>query len=1473
MANGVLVGRGYVSIRPEFEGNWNRSVSTRASSAGSSFSKAFGKAVSTGLKAVGGLAAVAVGSNLASAAAGAAALAPALATAGAAAGALKLGLSGVGDAFKAAFADSSAEASAAASATRAVEGAQRSLANAQKALADARVSAAERVKDAQKAVGDAERDLARTVEESAQRQKDAQQGVVDAERDLRDAQVDARQAQESLTDARKDATRSLEDMNARLADAQLDQREAVLRQAEAEKDLKAAQAKPGTKPEDLAKLQLAYDRATLNLKEQRTETARLTEDTKKANKAGIDGSAQVVAAQDRIASANDSVADKQRALAKAQEDARRTGVDGARAIADAQRDLADAQAGVDKARAEGQKQIEQAQQGVADAARALADAQAAAAAQTSALDQAMAKLAPNARAFVNAVTGLAPAWDAMKLSVQNALFQGLDGTVSTLANATIPVLQRQLTATAGVWNSIAKNAASAVTEMAKSGQLDKILAGATANLNAFAKTPGQLITAFGQLTVAAQPAFNAIAQQMAGAVTSFTDGIAKSFASGGLQQAITAAFGVLSQFGTLLGNVLGTVMQIMKAASDAGAEIVGVLGGVFAQLKTILATPEMQAQLRSLFTSVAQIVTAIVPVVTSVVQAIVPLMAAIAQPLAQLATVLGPVLQQVATALGAALLPVIQALAPVVVTVGTALVQLVQAVMPLVQPIATLIAALVSTLAPALTPVIDIVTRLVGVLVGPLTTIVTALTPTLAQIGALIASAFEQIEPLLQPILTVLAQIISFVAGAAVEAFQQLVAAIRPLISVGMNLVQTVFAALKPVLPVISEALGQVVQAVLTLLPPVANLVVSLAKQLAPVIAGLVPVIAQVAQILAGTLAAVIPVVAQVVVILVKALMPLAPLLAELVGQILGMAAGVLAQLLPALAELLTAFLPLLPPLAQLVGLVVQLAVKILDFLLPPLVTLVGYLVGALSKALALVVKGLTLVIGWVAKLVTAITKGLGPAFRWLGDKVVRPIWNGIKSVIATAWSNMKNNFASIKAGISAVGDRFRALRDKYVTPVWNGIKSTISSVYSRGIKPAFDRLKDALKSVSAGFDRAQAAIGKAWNKLKNATKGPVNFVINTVYTKGIKKVWDKVVGAFGGKPLPAAKGLARGGVLPGSSSFRQGDDQLVPMRRGEGVYVSEAMRDPYERARLFAVNKAAMHGRSLSPYQGGPGGFALGGIFDGIGDVASGAWKKIKKGASWLKDTFGGAVKAGVKKVVNPLINLIPGDGGFPGILKDAARELVDRLIGAGKKGDKEGVAHVNYKAGAGVEQWRPVVLQALREVHQPSSLAGSTLRRMNQESGGNPTVVNRWDSNWQAGHPSVGLMQVIGPTFRSYAGKYRKKGPFLYGTSVDPLANVYSSMRYALGSYGSLSRAYDRPGGYDQGGILGPGQVGVNHLRKPEAVLTPSQWNTMSSAASRDDGPVIVEIHARDEALADFIDVRVHRNQRDLLSAIRAS
>jgi SLT domain-containing protein len=144
----------------------------------------------------------------------------------------------------------------------------------------------------------------------------------------------------------------------------------------------------------------------------------------------------------------------------------------------------------------------------------------------------------------------------------------------------------------------------------------------------------------------------------------------------------------------------------------------------------------------------------------------------------------------------------------------------------------------------------------------------------------------------------------------------------------------------------------------------------------------------------------------------------------------------------------------------------------------------------------------------------------------------------------------------------------------------------------------------------------------------------------------------------------------------------------------------------------------------------------------------------------------------------------------------------------------------------GGGVARWAPVALQALRMLGQPAGDLGVVLAQMQTESGGNPLVVNKWDSNWLAGTPSVGLMQVIGPTFGAYAGPFRGTGPFEYGTSVNPLANIYAGLNYAIHRYGAAwTRVLGQGHGYDHGGYLQPGwNLAYNGTGRPELV-TPAR------------------------------------------------
>jgi hypothetical protein len=70
--------------------------------------------------------------------------------------------------------------------------------------------------------------------------------------------------------------------------------------------------------------------------------------------------------------------------------------------------------------------------------------------------------------------------------------------------------------------------------------------------------------------------------------------------------------------------------------------------------------------------------------------------------------------------------------------------------------------------------------------------------------------------------------------------------------------------------------------------------------------------------------------------------------------------------------------------------------------------------------------------------------------------------------------------------------------------------------------------------------------------------------------------------------------------------------------------------------------------------------------------------------------------------------------------------------------------------------------------------------------------------NSNYAAGHPSVGLMQVIRGTFDAWAGPYRNTGPFSWGVSVNPDANIYAALQYAR---------------HGRGFGPGPGQIGSGH------------------------------------------------------------
>jgi phage-related protein len=1254
--------------------------------------------------------------------------------------AIKVGASGVGDAIKAAFQPATTEATKAASATRQVEDAQRSLARAQRSLRDAQVQAAERVRQ-------------------------ANLSVANAERELSSAQRDARQAQQDLTAARRQAVRDLQDLNNQLKSGRLSEEEATLAVQQAEEDLARVRSDPASTQLQIQQAALSRDRAMQSLEEQRLAVARLEKDTAAANKAGIEGSKQVVQAKQQTVQADEQVAERQRALMEAQRD-------------------------VVKAQVDGQRQIADAQEAVADAVRRVGETQQTAATQTSKLNQALAKLSPNARAFVAQLQQMAPAWRDMKLDVQDRLFAGFATRMGQVGAQILPTVRTGLVGAAGELNRMGLSAMAAVSNLQKTGQLKQVFDGVRQSLGNVSRIPGQMVTGFAQLSIAAQPAFDRISTGAASAMDRVMAKLAKGLEDGSLTESINQALDVALAFGKVLGDIGGIFSAIFQAAADAGGNFFGTIGAAIAEIRRVLEMPEVQAAMREIFRALNAIAKLIAGVLGAVIQAALPLLAALAPVVIQLAERFGPVLIQLAQTLGAALMPIITALMPVLQAVAGVVTGLVQSLMPLLVPIGQLIAGFI-----------------------------VAWTPFIQQLG-------QALIPL-------------------VNAF---VAAIRPVL--------------------------------MALLPAV------------------------------------------------------------------GMVGGLLAQLAPLFPPILNALLPLLPPLSELAVSLLQLAMEIIKPLLPLIVFLAGLLTKVLAGAIKVLVPIITTVIGWFTKFVDACTA----AVKWVVDKfkqlfdillghsIIPDIVRGAIKWFASMWKGIVKIVTDIKDGVVK---RFNALKDGAVK-IWNSFWDRVSSIASGTWKAVRRGWDGFVKGLTGAFESAVSGLGKIWKGIQNLVKAPIRFWIETVYNNGIVSVWNKTAAKIPGVPdlktMSLPKGFARGGVLPGWSTWRDGDDQLVPMRRGEGVYVSEVMRDPYERQRLYAMNQAAMRGQhpAVARMQYG---FAEGGILggikslgsniaDGVGsvlkkgsdavrgglaDLAEKAFKPVKTGITAAlgkdKNSWGGMVAQAPLNFIDKAIDYIRGKDipdstgvwkkpvnapygtpfGKRGSMWSSGRHTgldfpartgtkvsavdngtvqsatsggpygkhvtishggglsslyahmssIAAKVGSGiKQGGRVGSvgatgnvtgphlhleARVNGKAvdpmkyltggdpgGSGVKRWTGVVQQVLGQLKQSTSLTNTVLRRMNQESGGNPKAVNKWDINWQRGHPSVGLMQVIRGTFERFAGKYRNTGPKLYGVSIDPTANLYASGRYALATYGSLSRAYNRPGGYARGGLVGGIRIG---------------------------------------------------------------
>ncbi len=96
-------------------------------------------------------------------------------------------------------------------------------------------------------------------------------------------------------------------------------------------------------------------------------------------------------------------------------------------------------------------------------------------------------------------------------------------------------------------------------------------------------------------------------------------------------------------------------------------------------------------------------------------------------------------------------------------------------------------------------------------------------------------------------------------------------------------------------------------------------------------------------------------------------------------------------------------------------------------------------------------------------------------------------------------------------------------------------------------------------------------------------------------------------------------------------------------------------------------------------------------------------------------------------------------------------------------------------------LDGWIKHALDIMDKHNIPGTYNG-LYRNIMRESSGNPNAINNWDINAQNGVPSIGLLQVIKPTFDAY------HVPGTAWSQYDPVANLTAAANYAADRYGSI-------------------------------------------------------------------------------------
>ncbi|MDH6282799.1 transglycosylase SLT domain-containing protein [Prescottella agglutinans] len=459
-------------------------------------------------------------------------------------------------------------------------------------------NASKDAEQAAKAQETAQKQLRSAVESATDTQVSGARQVASAERGVESAQKSGLNAQKDLTRARKDAASQVEDLNRALKGSALDEKEAMLAVRRARQNI-ADLNKSGSKANGLDRdeARAGYERAIQNLDDVRARNKKLADDAADANRKGVENADVVVAAKERVTEANQGIADSQRELAEVQSDTALANERAARQVAEAQTALSEA---------------------MSDPGDSVKK-----------YEEALAKLSPAARSFVEQIRGMGGEWEDLRLATQESLFAGMDADTTNLIRVNLPTLKQGLVGIAGELNGITRKVMSA---FAAPDAVEKF---------------GLVLERIKDMFARMEPGFFALAGVFKNLVTvgsEFLGGFADGFTDGAqklerwsmnfdhIRDLIRRGIDTLKDFWEITKNVGGSIGAIFAGSRQEGEGMIASIKDATGKMKDYLKSAEGQEKIKDFFHRFREMLDRITPILGDIgriiVQSVVPAMGA-----------------------------------------------------------------------------------------------------------------------------------------------------------------------------------------------------------------------------------------------------------------------------------------------------------------------------------------------------------------------------------------------------------------------------------------------------------------------------------------------------------------------------------------------------------------------------------------------------------------------------------------------------------------------------------------------------------------------------------------------------------------------------------------------------------------------------------------------------------------------------